>query len=255
MTAIREKIISAQTGQAVSFETMMADIEQADIVYVGEQHTNPAHHAAQLKVIQALFERHPDLSVAMEMFSTPYQPALDLWTAGKLDETAFLRKTHWYANWRFDYALYRNILNFIQKHRICLVALNIPFHIPPKIAAGGLDSLPDDEKKYLPQTVDLQDSTHRAYMEEIFRRHPIRNHFEDFYAAQCLWEDAMAESVVRHFHGKKMAVLVGAGHITHKFGIPNRAFHQTQAGFKTILPISGEKEADLSSADYLWIVP
>jgi len=258
MKAVKEKIISAQTGQPVSFETMMADIGRAAVIYVGEQHTESAHHAAQLKIIRALFESHPDMSVGMEMFASIYQPVLDMWTAGHLDETAFLRKTHWYANWRFDYGLYREILNFIQENRICLAGLNIPFHIPPKIASGGLDSLPDDEKKYLPENIDLQDSGHRAYVENIFKQHAFahgRNHFEDFYAAQCLWEDAMAESVARHLHGKKMIVLAGGGHIAHKYGIPNRAFRRTQAIFKTILPISDETEAELSSADYLWILP
>jgi len=65
----------------------------------------------------------------------------------------------------------------------------------------------------------------------------------------------MAESVSRHLHGKKMIVLAGGGHIAHKYGIPNRAFRRTQAIFKTILPISDETEAELSSADYLWILP
>jgi uncharacterized iron-regulated protein len=249
MKTSKEKIISAQTGQVVSFEMMIADAEQAKVIYIGEQ------HAAQLRVIMALFENHPDLSVGMEMFAKPYQPILDEWIAGNLDETAFLRKTHWYNNWRFDYQLYRDILNFVKENHICLVALNIPFHIPPKIATGGIDSLLEEEKKYLPETIDLQNSAHRTYVDDIFKQHPhgIRN-FEDFYAAQCVWEDTMAESVAKNLR-EKMVVLAGSGHIIRNFGIPDRAFHRTQAPFKTILMLSDEREADFSSADYLWITP
>lgn len=255
MKPAAEKIVSAKTGQSISFETMISELSMANVIYVGEQHANPAHHTAQLKIIQALMKDNPDLVVGMEMFSVPYQPVLDEWTAGYSDESAFLRKTQWYANWKFDYALYRDILNFIKEHHIHLTALNIPFHIPPKIAVGGLDNLPADDKKYLPKTIDLQNQAHRAYVENIFKRHPLsqgRESFEDFYAAQCVWEDAMAESLVEY---KKMIVLAGNGHIFRKFGIPDRAFQRNGLPFKTVILISNEKELDLSAGDYLWLLP
>ena len=65
----------------------------------------------------------------------------------------------------------------------------------------------------------------------------------------------MAEAVAENMGSDKMVVLVGNGHITRKFGIPNRAFTRTHAPFKTIYlaPVGGE--AELSWADYLWVTP
>ena len=62
-----DTIISARTGQAVTFDDLLKDLTAARIVYVGETHTNPAHHAVQTRLIEALSEQHPDLSVGMAM--------------------------------------------------------------------------------------------------------------------------------------------------------------------------------------------
>ena len=49
-----DTIISARTGQAVTFDDLLKDLTAARIVYVGETHTNPAHHAVQTRRIEAL---------------------------------------------------------------------------------------------------------------------------------------------------------------------------------------------------------
>lgn len=248
-------IISAKTGKAVSFETLMTDLETVQITYIGESHTNPDHHRVQLKLLQALFGRFPELTVGMEMFDHTYPPQLNAWSAGELEETVFLQKVHWYANWRYDFGLYRDILSFIKENHIKLVGLNLPFCIPPKIAVGGIDSLSEAEKKHLPKEIDTSNAAHREYVRTIFSHHniPGRNNFEFFYAAQCAWEDAMADAIARHLSSGKMLVLAGNGHIIQKFGIPNRAYNRTKAEYRTLYLEEAGGELELSAADYIWV--
>lgn len=248
-------IISAKAGALVSFETLMADLATVQVIYVGESHTQPEHHQIQLQVLQALFERFPGLSVGMEMFDRTYQPRLDQWSAGNLDEKDFLRNVHWYANWRFGFRLYRDILDYIKTNQIPLVGLNLPFHIPPKISVGGLDSLSPEEKRHLPATIDLTDAAHREYVQKAFSHHhiPGRNDFQDFYAAQCAWEDTMAAAIADHLGAEKMVVLVGNGHIIRKFGIPKRAYQRTKADYRTIYLAAANGRIKLSAADYIWV--
>ena len=156
-----DTIISAKTGKAVTFDELMNDLSSSQIVFIGERHTNPSHHATQLKIIEAVFKNRPSMKVGMEMFDRSYQPVLDLWSGGLLEEEIFLRKVHWYANWRFDFALYRNIFLFIKENRIKILALNIPFHIPSRIRVGGIDNLADDDKQYLPKEIDTSNAAHR----------------------------------------------------------------------------------------------
>ncbi|WP_207680994.1 ChaN family lipoprotein [Desulfonema magnum] len=252
-----ERIISVQTGLPVSSDILWADLDTVQVIYVGEKHRYAAHHRVQLKVIKELFKRYPELSIGMEMFDRSYQHVLNLWSSGKLDQEIFLKKTHWYANWKFDFELYHDILNFIKEKNIPLVGLNIPFHIPPKIAVGGIDSLMDDDRKYIPEKINVSDTDHRAYVQEVFTHHPHirgRDNFENFYVAQCVWDDAMAESVALNLKENKMVVLAGIGHV-QKFGIPDRVLDRTGSDFRIILPTSSTTESEHPAADYLWITP
>jgi uncharacterized iron-regulated protein len=250
-------ILKTATGSVVSRQELIADLDEVRVVYVGESHTNPSHHAIQLEIIDALAQNTTDLTIGMEMFDHTYQPVLDLWTAGELDETTFMERTHWYANWRFDYGLYRDILDYAKEKRLRIIALNVPFHIPGKISVGGIASLSESDRRHLPEIIDTTDADHRAYVEEIFKMHAIRGreNFDFFYEAQCTWEDGMAKAVADNLGLGKMVVVAGNGHITQKFGVPNRAFARSHAPFKTIYLAPVGIEADLSWADYLWVTP
>ena len=249
-------IIAGKSGETASFEEMMTDLKTVQVVYVGEKHTHSVHHDIQLRIIKEIHKGFPDMAVGMEMFARPYQSVLDEWSAGKLDESTFLKRVHWYANW-FDFALYRDILMLIKERHIRLVGLNVPFHIPAKIAVGGIDTLLEDERKYLPETIDTSVADHREYVQEVFEQHHVkgRRDFENFYMAQCVWEDGMAEAVAENLKQSKMVVLAGNGHIYRKFGIPQRVFNRTGASFRTLYPVAVGGNPQLADADYLWITP
>lgn len=253
-----DTILETATAAMISREQLYGQLNDVQVVYVGESHTNPAHHAIQLSVIKALAQSEPNLTIGMEMFDRTYQPVLDRWSAGELDEETFLRLTHWYANWRYDFGLYRDILDYAKEKRLRIIALNIPFCLPGKIAVGGLASLSEADRRLLPRHIDTSNSAHRAYLENIYKMHATmstirgRDNFEFFYEAQCAWEDGMAEMVAANVGVGKMVVLAGNGHIIKKFGIPDRAFARVAAPFKTIYLASVGDEAELDWADYLW---
>ena len=250
-------IVSMDTGAVISFEELMESLEDARVVYIGERHTDTMHHSIQLRIVSALWEKHTDLSIGMEMFDRTYQPVLDLWADDRLDERQFVKRSHWYANWRHDFDLYRDILVFVKENHVPVVALNIPFHIPRKIAAGGVDSLMEDDRKHLPETIDTGIKAHRDYVEKVFQEHLQSGleDFEPFYEAQCVWEDVMAESVADRPGNGPMAVLVGNGHIVRKFGIPDRAYARKAEPFKTVYLAPTGESVESDYADYVWVTP
>ncbi len=250
-------IIDQRRGKKISFRQLIQALEPARVIYAGEKHTRTADHAIQLRLLKALADRDPRLTVAMEMFARPYQSVLDLWSAGKLSWQDFLRKTHWYANWRFDAELYRPLLEEVRRRRLKLVALNIAFHIPAKIAVGGIENLSPAEKAQLPATIDYSYQEHRQYVKKIYTSHKLkgRDRFEDFYAAQCVWEEIMAQSIAENLAGGKMLAVIGNGHIYRKFGVPLRAFKRTRAPYATIYPANTGKDLPADVADFIWRVP
>lgn len=250
-------IIAAKTRQPVGYEALLADLAAVRVIYIGEMHTDPIHHEIQLQVIGDLAGIHPDMAVGMEMFDFTYQPVLDQWSAGELEESVFLEKVQWYANWRFPFSLYQDILAFIKDNNLRLVGLNIPSYIPSRVRVGGIDNLLEIDKILLPPNIDTTNEAHRAYVEPIFKRHHFsgNTNFEYFYQAQCLWEDTMAASVARQLGDDPMVVLAGNGHIIYKFGIPNRAYALNGESFRTIYLAPVGSEVELSYADYIWVTP
>lgn len=250
-------ILSAKTATPISYDALLDDLLTAQVVYVGENHTDPIHHQIQLTIIRSLAAAQSDVSVGMEMFDRSYQPLLDRWSQGDLEQNDFVKKTHWYANWRYPYELYAEILDYIKTKKMRLVALNLPFHIPPKIRIGGLDSLSAAESAYLPREIDTTIADHRTFVEGIFDLHHgrVKDNFEYFYQAQCAWEDIMAESVADQLKGGMMVVLAGNGHIIRKFGIPNRAFKRSGAAFRTVYLAPAGSTVTLDVGDYIWVTP
>lgn len=250
-----DTIISAKSGKEVTFDEMMEDLNLHQIIFVGEMHTSAAQHAIQLEIIRAAFKRNHDLVVAMEMFDRSYQEVLNLWTAGVLDEETFLRKTHWYANWRYDFSLYRDILLFIKQNKIKLVALNIPSYIPGRIREGGIDNLSLSDKRYLPKEIDTNNSAHRNYVKTIFDQHnfPSRIKFDDFYMAQCVWDEIMAESIATDLGSRKVIALLGNGHIQYKYGVPDRTYRRTGASIRTVYLAPAGAEVELTIGDFIWM--
>ncbi len=251
-------IISAATGQPTSFDKLMEDLSSVQVIYIGEQHTDPNHHEIQVKVLKEISKLRPKTVVGLEMVDHTYQPILDQWSRGELTQPDFLEKIHWYANWRFDFDLYQSIFSFIKENKIRVVGLNIPFHIPPKIRIGGIDTLSDDEKRHLPRKIDTSNELHRDFMAPKFKQHQSMGKaqfpsFDYFYLVQCVWEDAMAEAIADNLGKDVMIVLAGNGHIVHKFGIPDRTYALTKAAFKTIYLASAGSAAELSYADYVWV--
>lgn len=253
-------ILSSRTGQPVTFDELVQDLAAVRVVYVGETHTNQEHHLIQARLVEALHGKHSELTVGMEMFDHRYDPVLARWSTGELDREAFVEKTHWKVRgngWRFPFDLYAPIFETIQERGLRLVGLNIPFWIPAKISASGLTNLLPDERRMVASSVDTGKEDHRSYVEAVFNQNPHHQmkSFDNFYEAQCAWDDTMAESIARKLAAGPMLVVIGNGHIQYKYGVPDRAFQRNQASFRTVYLASVGSAVDLDLADYIWVTP
>ncbi len=197
------------------------------VVFVGEAHTDYAHHLNQLAIIRGLHERRPDLAIGMEYFQQPFQGYLDEYGAGKLTETELLAKTQYFRRWGYDFRLYEPILKYARDTGIPLVALNIPSEIAQKVARSGLAGLTEQERAEIPRDLDRSNSGYRDFLQSVFKDHPHAKgaSFESFYEAQLLWDEGMAARAARYLEEhptRRLVVLAGMGHVQYGFGIPDR---------------------------------
>jgi len=230
-----------EPDKIVTLDDIFPKLRGRRVIYVGEQHEKYPHHMNQLMIIKKLNEAGIKLAVGMEMFQVPYQEALDDYLAGRIDERTFLKKSAYFDKWRFDYNLYKPIIDYLKKEGIPLVALNIEGDITRKVARSGLSGLSEADKRQLPSEMDFSDSRYREDLLKVFQLHENQHQlkeFDYFLQAQILWDETMAESVHRFLASHpdtNLVVLAGNGHLKNKYGIPNRAFRRNGFPFTVIV--------------------
>lgn len=267
-----DDIVHIPTGQKMQFSQLNHFFDCARVLYVGETHAHKASHQVQLKVLKACYEKFGNtIAIGMEMFTRPYQPFLDQWIAGEIDEQRFLEETRWDKEWGYDYLLYKDILDFAREKKIPVIALNAPKELVKMVSKKGLQALSEEEKKQLPE-IDTTDFFHRVYLERAIREHIDRSaDLEKYNDVQSLWEEYMAQTIADYLASwegkdKKFLVFTGNGHIIYDFGIPKRVFRRTFLPYYTIYPAeflegkpSPEQDAFLLSiplepADFVWAI-
>lgn len=258
------RLVDTKRRVAVSLDEALTDLAQVRVVYVSESHENPHHHAVQGAIVTQLWRRDRALSIGMEMFQAPFQTSLDDYLSGRLDEEALLEQSEYQERWGYDFTYYRSVMEFAKAHRIPVVALNARSELTKKVARDGLGALSADEQKEVPE-LDLGSRSHREMVREAFEGHEIEDHkFEQFYAAQVIWDETMAAHVAEaatQLNSPRMVVLAGTGHVRHSLGIPRRAARRGAKPYRTVVPVMlGEGQPSLAeqledpAGDYLWVM-
>jgi aminopeptidase N len=253
---IKELIREAGAVEISTSKTLpevMEHVAPKKILYVGETHEEFSHHLMELEIIKDLHRRGKEMAIGMEMFQRPFQKVLDGYIEGKIDEREFLKGTQYFKRWGFNYNLYRPILLFARSEKIPVVALNQRQEIVDKVFQSGLDSLTEEERKFVPSGMDFSDDAYKARLEKVFQEHDDfrAKSFNFFYQAQILWDETMSESIdkfLKTHPNYQMAVLAGGGHLQYGSGIPMRTKRRNGDDYAIILN-DGDVKKDI--ADYV----
>ncbi len=251
------------TSSSVPFDDIINNMLDDRVIYVGESHTNYEDHILQLRVIRALHEKDPNMAIGMEMFTRSTQPVIDSYLARKMEEKEFLKKSHYYIQWKFDYRLYRDIINFARRNRIPIIALNTERNIVNSVfKGGGTSALNEEQIQQIPDERDLDVPGYRERIESAFQMHPSpgsgqNRKFSGFLQAQALWDETMAETVADYLKSHpedRVVVLAGRGHTVKDTGIPPRVYRRIPVKQTIVLNTDG-KDINPLQADYLFFSP
>ena len=273
-----EEIVHLPTGLQLSIDGMIEMLSGARLVCVGETHDNLNDQRVELSVVRELYRRFPGkVAVGMEMFRETQQPVLDQWVRGELTELEFLKASKWYETWGFDFGAYRDLLLFARENRIDVIALNPPKDLQDAVRRTGLDNVPEDLRRKLPE-IGATDPWQRAVLRGVFGGHAGHGGgdeaFDAFLRVQLLWEETMAQKVVDYLksprgEGKRMVTVTGGWHVKYGFGLPKKVLRRMPVPYAILLPeeISTPEqqegrmmrvdlpEVPLLPAHFLWYVP
>ncbi|MCS7065721.1 MAG: ChaN family lipoprotein, partial [Fimbriimonadales bacterium] len=264
-------LIETGRGRKLTLKQLTQAVEPCAFLLIGEEHSEARHHQFQAAVIDALVQAGRSVIVGMEMFDRTKQHPLNLWTLNRLNEAEFIEQSDWQRQWGFDFALYRPIFEVVYRHRLRLVALNVPRALVRQVASKGWASLSEAERLGIAQ-LDLSQTEHRQLFNALMSGHPGMEQaghaghanpaHERFYEAQVLWDTAMADSALRYLERTVpsprliFVILAGNGHVMYDVGISLRLRQRTNLPIATVvcLPV-GEQPMEIraSLADFVWM--
>jgi len=247
--------IVVETGNATTLPELMAKIADERVVYVGETHTAYQDHLLQLEVLRGMARQPGRLALGVEWIQARFQPVVDQYLAGEIDEAGFLQGIEYYDRWRFDYRLYRPIIEYARTNGIPVIALNAAKELTTEVGRVGIEGLSDELRTDLPDDYDFSDTAYEGALREMFKMHPVGGdgQFERFYQVQLTWDETMAQNVARYLQAgsdHRMLVLAGKGHVSGRSGIPNRVTRRTGLRGATVMTFDPGSRL-FNSADYM----
>jgi len=233
----------------------MEQIDGARVILVGETHTRWDHHLVQLEILKLLYQKSAKLAIGVEWFQRPYQKHLDAYVAGEISEQEMLYLTGYFDRWRYDYRLYRPILQYAREHKIPVIALNASQELSDALSKSGFDDLSAELKGQLPESYDWSDKEYEKRLRSVFDQHPdYPGEFEDFLRGQLTWDESMAESAAQYLDKNpetRLLILAGSGHIMYGSGIPNRIKRRIDVEQVSILVSEDLLPVSANIADFL----
>lgn len=256
-------------GQAISIQEIVSQIQPEDIVIIGEEHNQFQAASNQLKIMQALTRNNLLVSVGMEFIDFTKQDSLDLYRGGSISEDVFLSDISWGG---YDFSNYREQILYPQSgFGSQTVGINAPRWLTTKVSRNGLESLTDQERRYLPPRFNVGNQKYFERFKEAAGHH-IDNPqtLERYFLAQSIWDDTMAYQSLRFLdrHPKQvLVIIVGEFHSQYGGGLPDRLkFRGFSGKVWTISQVNmkhykagGLKDAVLphpkygQRADYIWL--
>lgn len=223
--------------QPLTTRQMLSAAAQHQVVLLGEQHDEIAHHRWQLHTLAGLHALNDEMVIGLEMLPRSAQPSLDAWVAGELDADTLLEQVRWEETWGFDAALYMPILEFARMANISLIALNIDPELRQRLVDEGWNSVPARERYQIPPPQPAN-ASYRDRLTEVFNQHAMGNDpdaLERFIQAQLTWDTAMAQRLAEATEGGQLAVgLMGLGHVTYNEGV---AYQLNAMGVNSMLSL------------------
>ncbi|MBE7454410.1 MAG: ChaN family lipoprotein [Kofleriaceae bacterium] len=135
-------LVDGRTGRAVT-EPELTPRSPGRARSASARTTQPHHHWAQLTIVDGV-ATHPGQAAGAGHGDgpDPVQGVLDDWTAGTIDEPAFLSRTGWADRWGYDFAPYRPILERARAAGMALLALNAPRELVKAVSRKASTACP-----------------------------------------------------------------------------------------------------------------
>jgi uncharacterized iron-regulated protein len=140
-------------GRAVKLEEIIEALDKADVLFVGETHTDAIGHVVEAEILSRADERYAQrraVALSLEMFERDVQTVVDEYLGGLITERHFLLSSRPWNNYETDY---RPLVEYAREHHLPIIAANAPARYVSRVSAQGpasLSSLSKEAHAWLP---------------------------------------------------------------------------------------------------------
>ena len=248
-TMIEPRILGlyrGDTGAAVPWHQMIADMAEADVVLIGEQHGHLVGLEAAATIFDDLTPRAPSIALSMEFFERDQQSHIDDYLTGITDEETFKKATNRNPGSYPDG--HRRMVETAKNAGRPVIAANAPRRYVRLARTDGFDRFNDltPEQRRL---VDLPNSlTTGRYRDQFFelmggmgghggeddasmteeeraaKAAETEAMIETFFRSQNVWDATMANAIVGALESGSQPVVhvVGQFHSDYRGGLTER---------------------------------
>lgn len=212
----------------ISQATAMTQISASDIVLLGEHHDHPVHHEVQSRVVDDWVARGRRPAVLFEMLRTDQQAAIDAVLASPSPSSdAFRAAVGWDESGWPDFALYAPVFEAALRHRLPIVAAQMPRDQSQALVRNGIDAFARDVPELAPVLgAPVPEAAAAALIDRMRSGHCGRlpeSMLPRMAEVQRGWEAWMAHEIAAAVETDDVdgaIVIIGRGHTQRPLGLP-----------------------------------
>ena len=190
----------AQSGKNLTVAQLASKLQKYDVVFFGEYHDQSEIHQYELELLKAMYKAKGEkMALSMEMFEADNQSKLNNFLADTLSEEDFLAASRPWPNYRTDYA---PLVNFAKEKKMPVIAANVPRFLAAHVAKNNAstEGVEAHYQQWLPKHTYAPEGAYKDkfYAQMSSPAAPMKmppQRLAAVYAAQCLKDDKMAESI------------------------------------------------------------
>ncbi|EGQ7763992.1 ChaN family lipoprotein [Vibrio sp. 2304] len=213
VTSFYDYQLYTPSGEHIALSKLPIELQQADVILIGEWHTHAGVHRFQTDMLKQLTSYDRSLALSMEQFTRDKQPVVDAYLRGEIGEQYLMKQANAWPNYESDY---RPLVEFAKQKNLPVIAANAPKSIVRCIGRQGLDyinKLDDDQRMFIAQAINTGSSPYKEkFMASMHHGKPEQT--EKQFAAQVTWDETMAESIVSYLDDNPGVQIV---HVAGKF--------------------------------------
>lgn len=235
----------------LSFDELVGELANADVILLGEKHDEGRHHQAQLALLQALHQRRQIGSVVLEMLPSSSQQAFhqaqlniqtQLSQSSAVSSSDIKDALHWPEKWAWQQ--YAPLITWLLRNHIPMYGANLNDDELAVIARGA---------QPLRGNVSIQPQVRRR-IADLVRNHHVSSdaQLDAMVTAQQFRDRRMAETLVKN--AKPAVLLAGNVHADGTIGVPLHLKDYGQHHVASVMLLRSPQEANTASADYFLII-